>query len=121
MKRILVMLVVISIVLTLFSCGKATAEEQSDFDVEQAIESKLNGRVIAYCVTHYDNVRLAMVDSFTFSDNGDGTYDCKGYVLVVDDYTDHYKGKFNATVEVDVESESVDCIDFNMETPTLVN
>ena len=55
----------------------------------------------------------------TVDDNGDGTYDVKGYVTLTDEYGDKYKGKFDAVVTTDDNGEA-DCTDFNLETPTKV-
>ncbi len=114
MKKITMILLSIIMVLSLGACGGES--ESSEYDVRDEIKRAVNAQANVECVMGYANVKLVDTTCTTIDDNGDGTYDVKGYVVITDDYHDKYKGYFDAVVSVD-ESGDADVDDFELETP----
>lgn len=107
-------LALVIIALSFAACGKN--EEKSDFDVSSAVEKAIGANAYVYCNRNYADVRLTMVDSMFMETNTDGTYTCTGYIAIYDNYGDVYKGKYKATVGVNVESKKANCTEFTMVT-----
>lgn len=115
MKKILALLLAFAACLSLYACGATSSSKENDLDEE--IRITIQGRASAECLLSYKDVKNVMASVTTKDDNGDGTYDVKGYVTVVDDYGDRYKAKYQAVVSVDEDGEA-DCESFDMATPS---
>ena len=119
MKKILLLLLTLAILsVGLCSCGSNSSSGSKE-SVEESIESEVRATAAVECMFTYKDVKYTLVDCSTIDDNGDGTYDVKGYVTIKDDYGDEYKGKFDAVVSVNKDGEA-DCTEFNLDTPKKV-
>lgn len=119
MKRILAFLLVVITLLSLCACGK-TSKEEASVSVDDAIENAVVREARGYVAINYANVKNVFTTVTSTHDNKDGTYDVYGYVEVLDNYNDRYKGKFDATVKVS-DSGVATCKSFDLETPTKSN
>ncbi len=114
-KRIFTLLLALTLCLPLVACG----EKEPAFDLHDELELTIQARASAYCILNYADVKLVLVDTLSYDDNGDGTYDCKGYISVTDDYGDKYRAKYTAVVKVAGEDGSI--VSFEMDTPKKSN
>ena len=120
MKRIIALLLVMITLLSLCACGKSD-KGTSKPSVKQAISDAVRSTAIVKTKFSYANVKSTFTTVTSYYDNGDGTYDVKGYVEVIDDYNDKYKGKFDAVVRIFEETGKGSCDSFDLETPTKSN
>ncbi len=111
MKKVLAILLALVMCISLVACG----EKEPEFDLRSEIKSAIQSKASVECLFSYADVKLVLVDTLNYEDNGDGTYDCKGYIAVTDDYGDKYRGKYDAVVKVVDEDASV--VSFDLETP----
>ena len=124
MKKGLALILALVMCLSLCACGSKKVSEDdireevriSEDDIREEVRITVRARAIAKCMFTYQNVKFVSTAVTTMDDNGDGTYDVKGYITVIDDYGDSYKAKFDATVSVDEEGEGT-CKSFDMDTP----
>lgn len=119
MKKTLLLLTLIVLSISLCACSSSNDTSNYEESVEENIESEVRSTAAVECLISYKDVKNTLVDCSTIDDNGDGTYDVKGYVTIIDAYGDKYKGKFDAVVSVD-DSGEADCTEFNLETPRKV-
>ena len=113
MKKLIALLMAMTMVLSLCACG----EKEPEFDVSESIRSSVRAESafqFASPFSKYTGVKSVMLDTLSYEDNGDGTYICKGKVLLIDDYGDKYTCKYDAVVEVDMETEESDCIEYTI-------
>lgn len=115
MKKFVLGALLLVMALNLCACGSGGAEEEDDLSDE--IQSTVQAKAAVECMFNYADVKNVMASVTDTDDNGDGTYDVKGYVTVIDDYGDKYKGKYDAVVSIS-ESGDARCSSFSMETPT---
>lgn len=99
MKRILALLLAISLIFTLCACSS----KKPKFDAEEALKREIQADVAVYCKFHYSNVKNAMVSITTISNDGND-YTAKGKVTIIDDYGDKYVGKVDAEYTLNGES-----------------
>lgn len=123
MKKVIALLLVTITLISLCACGKSTKKETISAD--EAIENSVVREARGYVVINYANVKNVFTTVTSTRSNDDGTYDVKGYVEVLDDYNDRYKGKFDALVEVNLHDDGTVsgafCKSFDLETPTKSN
>ena len=113
MKRILALLLALSMIFVLCACG-GNSSKKSSFDAEEALKSKIQADVAVYCKFNYSNVKNAMVSITTISNSGND-YTAKGKVTIIDDYGDKYVGKVDA--EYTLNGESFTKNSLNISTP----
>lgn len=124
MKKVIALLLVTITLISLCACGKSTKKET--ISVDEAIEDAVVRKARGYVVINYANVKnIFTTVTSTRTTDDDGTYDVKGYVEVLDDYNDRYKGKFDALVEIILNDDGTvfgaRCNSFDLETPTKSN
>ena len=124
MKKVIALLLVTITLISLCACGKSTKKET--ISVDEAIEDAVVRKARGYVVINYANVKnIFTTVTSTRTTDDDGTYDVKGYVEVLDDYNDRYKGKFDALVAVNLHDDGTVsgafCKSFDLETPTKSN
>ncbi len=123
MKKIVALLLVAITLISLCACGKSTKKET--ITVDKAIENAIEREARHHVIFNYANVKTLLTTVTTTRSNDDGTYDVKGYVEVLDDYNDRYKGKFDALVEIILNDDGTvfgaRCNSFDLETPTKSN
>ena len=115
MKKALSLILALVLSLSLCACGKKEPE-YPEYNVNDEIRSAVQAEAAVYCIIEYADVKSVMASVTDTDDNGDGSYDVKGYITVIDDYADTYKGKFNAVVKIDDYGKGI-CTYFYMETP----
>ena len=116
MKRCASLVLAAVMLLGLCACGGGSAAPKEE-DYSDAIRLAVQSEAAVECIFTYANVKNVLASVTNTDANGDGTYDVKGYITVIDDYGDRYKAKFDATVSVDEDGDA-DCDSFSMETPT---
>lgn len=123
MKKVIALLLVAITLVSLCACGKSAKKETISTD--EAIENSVVREARGYVVINYENVKNVFTTVTSTRSNDDGTYDVKGYVEVLDDYNDRYKGKFDALVAVNLHDDGTVsgafCKSFDLETPTKSN
>ncbi len=115
LKKFTALILALVMCLPLAACGK----KEPEFNLRDEIKLAIQAKASVECLFNYANVKLVLVDTLNYDDNGDGTYDCKGYISITDDYGDKYRGKFDAVVKVVDEDASVSS--FELETPKKSN
>ena len=123
MKKVIALLLVAVTLVSLCACGKSAKKETISAD--EAIENSVVREARGYVVINYENVKNVFTTVTSTRSNDDRTYDVKGYVEVLDDYNDRYKGKFDALVAVNLHDDGTVsgafCKSFDLETPTKSN
>lgn len=113
MKKAISLILALVMCLSLCACGSGTQKK----DLHEEIKITVQGRAAAQCMVKYKDVKNVMASVTDYDDNGDGTYDVKGYITVIDGYGDRYKAKYTAVVAIDDDGDGT-CKEFNMDTPT---
>ena len=123
MKKVIALLLVAITLVSLCACG--TSAKKETISTDEAIENSVVREARGYVVINYENVKNVFTTVTSTRSNDDGTYDVKGYVEVLDDYNDRYKGKFDALVAVNLHDDGTVsgafCKSFDLETPTKSN
>lgn len=117
MKKLYAIILIMVMILSLCACGGSTKDDEA---IETEINTVVNTEAYLECFLKYADVKGVLADIATIDDNGDGTYDVYGTVIVNDNYNQHYEGKFDAIVSIDASGEGT-CDYFSMETPVKQN
>lgn len=112
MKKLFSVILIMLLVLSMCACGS----KEPEWDLDDEIHSAVQAKAAVYCMFEYADVKNVLASVTNTEDNGNGTYDVKGYVTVIDAYGDRYKGKFDAVVSV-TEGGDATCRSFDLETP----
>lgn len=119
MKKALSLFLALVMCLSLCACGSESQDENfnNEKNVQDKLETNVREKASIECIAAYKGgIKSLDVSVTDYDDNGDGTYDVKGYVKFTDDYGDHYKAKYNAVVTIADHGYRA-CKEFNMDTP----
>ena len=113
MRRVISLLLVLVTCVSLCACG---SKKMSEDDIRKEVEITIQAKAAVKCLFEYKDVKNVLASVITMDNKGDGTYDAKGYITVIDAYGDRYRAKFDAAVSIDEEGEGT-CKSFDMDTP----
>lgn len=117
MKKLSIVILIIIMIMSLCACASNTKDDEA---IETEITTVINSEAYLECFLKYSDVKGVLADITTIDDNGDGTYNIYGIVIVNDNYNQHYEGKFDAIVSIDSSGKG-SCDYFSMETPVKTN
>ncbi len=119
MKKFIALLLALILAFSLVGCGGSKGKNENGPTLEEKIEDAIRAEASVEIIFKYEG-SLSQCVCTTIDDNGNGTYDVYGYVIVKDYYGVNYRGNFDAVVRV-TESDGViidtDVEAFDLDTP----
>lgn len=115
MKKVISLILALVLCLSLCACGSGSnrpSMEEIAGDVQKVMELE----AYAECTREFSDVVKVVATVRLLHDNGDDTYDVKGYATILSKSGKQYTANFTATVEVDDMGE-IYTKSFNMSPP----